>query len=96
MNIKITFTRDISAQLSRLILESIHNSKVSGYNIGIQLAKVRQIHHSNLSKDKVDSIANWVAKQGSIVKSITVDGVAWSPAIVVPVKEKKARAKKVA
>jgi len=95
MNIKITFQPNISAELSRLILNGIKNSKTSGYTLSIQLAKVRQIYHSSLTKDKVDSIASWVAKRGSVVRSILVDGVAWTAPVAETAKPKTRKAKKV-
>jgi hypothetical protein len=97
MTLRIAFTRDISIASTRLILNALRDTKASGYTLSTQLAKLRQMYHSNVSKDKVDSIMAWLAKQG-IKATAFVDGVEWvkEQPIVVPVKEKKARAKKVA
>lgn len=95
MNIKVSFQPNIGVELQQLILNGIRNSKTSGYTLSLQLHKLRGIYHSNLSKDKVDSIAGWLAKQGSVVRSIVVDGVAWSAPIVQTTKAKSPKAKKV-
>jgi len=95
MNIKITFQPNISVELTRLILNGIRNSKTSGFNLTTQLGKLRQIHHSNLSKDKVDSIAMWLLPKGAIVRSIMVDGVAWTAPVTVVAKTKTPKVKKV-
>jgi hypothetical protein len=95
MNIKITFQPNIGVELQQLILNSIRNSKTSGYTLSLQLHKLRGIYHSNLPKDKVDSIATWIAKQGSVVRSIVVDGVAWTAPVAETAKPKTRKVKKV-
>lgn len=62
MTLKTTFPSSISEEKSKLILNALAKCKASGYTINTQLRKVRQIYHSNLGKDKVDSILAFYVK----------------------------------
>lgn len=86
MTLNIQFSPSLPQEQGRHILMTLAKCKTTGYTISRANGKLRQLYHSSLGRDKVDSIIAWLRKEKVSECKILVDG----SEIVAP-KTKKAK-----
>jgi hypothetical protein len=63
MKLNITFPKDMPREKATLIVNTIALCKHSGYTISYTNRRLSQLYHSNITKDKADSIQSFLSKK---------------------------------
>ena len=64
MKLNVSFPTTLPKEKATLIVNTIALSNTKGYSISYTHRSLTQLYHSNLPKDKVDSIVRFLTKIG--------------------------------